>query len=47
MRRSHRSVHRTLWPVLAVTMALGLAAALVLRPPPDVGAPQGVEEAKP
>jgi len=28
-------------------MALGLAAALVLRPPPDAGAPQGVEEAKP
>jgi hypothetical protein len=47
MRRSHRSAHRALWPVLAVAMALGLAAALALRPPPDAGAPQRVEEAKP
>jgi len=47
MRRSHRSAHRALWPVLAVAMTLGLAAALALRPPPDAGAPQSVEEVKP
>jgi hypothetical protein len=33
MRRSHRSVHRLLWPLLAVCVALGLTLALVLRPP--------------
>jgi hypothetical protein len=47
MRRSHRAVHRALWPVLAVAMALGVAAALVLRPPSDAPAPTSVEEAKP
>jgi len=33
MRRSHRAVHRLLWPLLAVAVALGLAFALALRPP--------------
>jgi len=33
MRRAHRVVHRALWPVLAVLVLLGLAAALWLRPP--------------
>jgi hypothetical protein len=33
MRRAHRSVHRLLWPVLALVVALGLAMALILRPP--------------
>jgi hypothetical protein len=32
MRREHRAVHRALWPVLAVLVLLGLAAALWLRP---------------
>jgi hypothetical protein len=35
MRRSHRIVHRVLWPVLALAVALGFALALGLRPPPD------------
>jgi hypothetical protein len=34
MRRSHRAVHRALWPVLALAIGLGLALALGLRAPP-------------
>jgi hypothetical protein len=34
MRRAHRTVHRALWPVLAVLVLCGLAAALWLRPKP-------------
>jgi hypothetical protein len=34
MRRAHRTIHRVLWPVLAVLVLCGLAAALLLRPPP-------------
>jgi hypothetical protein len=34
MRRAHRSVHRALWPVLALLVILALAAALWLRPQP-------------
>jgi hypothetical protein len=34
MRRTHRSVHRGLWPILALAVGLGLAMALVLRAPP-------------
>jgi hypothetical protein len=35
MKRSHRVVHRALWPVLALAVALGFALALDLRPPPE------------
>jgi len=35
MRRAHRSVHRALWPVLAVLVLGGLAAALLMRPPKE------------
>jgi hypothetical protein len=35
MTRSHRSLHRWIWPVLALAVLLGLTAALALRPPPD------------
>jgi hypothetical protein len=34
MNRSHRTAHRALWPVLALTVALGFALALDWRPPP-------------
>ena len=34
MRRAHRTIHRNLWPVLAVLVAIGFALALVLRAPP-------------
>src|SRR5262249_48220863 len=46
MTQSHRSVHRALWPILALAVALGLAAALALRPPPNVEAPQATEGIK-
>jgi hypothetical protein len=36
MRRAHRSVHRKLWPVLALAVALGFAVALYLRVLPSV-----------
>ena len=35
MTRGHRTVHRLLWPALAVIVALGVTMALVLRPPPE------------
>ena len=35
MTRSHRSVHRIVWPALALLVALGFTMALVLRPPPE------------
>jgi hypothetical protein len=35
MTRTHRSLHRIVWPILAVLVALGVALALWLRPPPD------------
>jgi hypothetical protein len=35
VKRSHRSVHRALWPVLALLVGLGLTLSLVLRVPPD------------
>jgi len=40
MTRTHRRVHRLLWPVLAVLVTIGVTMALVLRPPPDVDEPQ-------
>jgi hypothetical protein len=33
MTRKHRSVHRLLWPALALTLAIGFVLALYLRPP--------------
>jgi hypothetical protein len=33
MTRKHRSVHRLLWPALALTLAIGFALSLYLRPP--------------
>jgi hypothetical protein len=44
MRRAHRTVHRALWPVLAVLVMFGVAMALWLRPPPEVDAPAATEE---
>jgi hypothetical protein len=43
MRRAHRSVHRALWPMLALAVGIGLALALVLRPAPGIQLPQDVE----
>ena len=47
MRRSHRSAHRALWPVLALAVALGLTLALALRPPPDTQASQATQGLEP
>jgi len=38
MTRGHRTVHRLLWPVLALLVALGFTMALVKRPPPELPA---------
>ena len=44
MRRAHRSIHRALWPMLALAVGIGLALALMLRPAPAMRLPpQGVE----
>ena len=47
MRRAHRSVHRALWPILALAIGLGFVMALVLRPPPDAEAPPPAKELMP
>jgi hypothetical protein len=47
MTRSQRFVHRALWPVLALTVALGFAMALALRPPRDMQAPPVAAELNP
>ncbi len=39
MRRTHRSVHRIVWPLLVLLVGAGVAMALVKRPPPDPPAP--------
>ena len=44
MTRGHRTVHRLLWPVLAVIVALGFTMALVLRPPPGAAGTVGAAE---
>jgi hypothetical protein len=38
MTRGHRTVHRMLWPALALIVAFGFTMALVLRPPPETPA---------
>jgi len=35
MTRGHRTVHRLLWPLLALLVAVGFTKALVKRPPPE------------
>jgi hypothetical protein len=34
MTRSHRFMHRILWPILALTVTVGFVLALLLRMPP-------------
>jgi hypothetical protein len=34
MTRTHRTIHRLLWPALALAVVLGVTMALALRPPP-------------
>jgi hypothetical protein len=35
MTRTHRSLHRLVWPILALIVAIGFVLALWLRPPPE------------
>jgi len=35
MTRMHRSLHRIIWPILALLVVLGVALALWRRPPPE------------
>ena len=44
MTRSHRSLHRLMWPLLALLVGLGFTMALVLRPPPQVESPPAARE---
>ena len=37
MTRAHRSLHRLLWPILAIAVIVGVVLALWLRPPPEPG----------
>jgi hypothetical protein len=34
MRRAHRTVHRRLWPILALVVAVAFTLALYWREPP-------------
>jgi hypothetical protein len=47
MKRAHRSVHRAVWPVLALAVGIGLAMALMLRPAPSMEMRQSVEARAP
>ena len=35
MTRTHRSLHRLIWPILALLVVIGVIMALWLRPPPE------------
>ncbi|HEY1541272.1 MAG TPA: hypothetical protein VGG01_02590 [Xanthobacteraceae bacterium] len=35
MTRTHRSLHRIIWPILALLVVFGVALALWRRPPPE------------
>jgi hypothetical protein len=35
MTRTHRSLHRLVWPILALLVVIGVVLALWLRPPPE------------
>jgi hypothetical protein len=40
LTRTHRALHRVIWPILALLVALGVLLALWLRPPPkDAASP--------
>ena len=35
MTRTHRALHRVIWPILALLVVIGVVLALWLRPPPE------------
>lgn len=44
MTRKHRSVHRALWPILALVVCVGFLMALVLRAPQQIETPAAGQE---
>ena len=46
MTRSHRALHRVLWPLLALAVGLGFTMALMLRPPPQVESQPAPQESR-
>ena len=47
MTRRHRSLHRVVWPILALVVATGFVLALWLRPPPEPGQVRAIPRAAP
>jgi hypothetical protein len=45
--RTHRSLHRIVWPILAALVALGVVLALWLRPPPEPAAARAIAVEQP
>ncbi len=43
MTRTHRALHRIVWPIIAILAALGVALALAWRPPPDHAAVPAIQ----
>lgn len=35
MTRTHRALHRVIWPIIALLVVIGVVLALWLRPPPE------------
>jgi hypothetical protein len=35
MTRTHRALHRLIWPIVALLVVIGVVLALWLRPPPE------------
>ena len=47
MTRRHRSLHRVVWPILALVVATGFVLARWLRPPPEPGQVRAIPRAAP
>ncbi len=47
MTRTHRALHRIVWPILAVLVGLGVLVALWLRPPPEHAAAPAIAVERP
>jgi hypothetical protein len=44
MTRTHRRIHRMVWPALALVVGVAFVRALVLRAPPEIEAPPPAQE---
>jgi hypothetical protein len=45
MTRRHRSLHRVVWPILALVVVMGFVLALWLRPSPEPGQVRAIPRA--